>query len=106
MEPPRAPTDDKITVDAADAIKQYGVGVKCAGITPDRGRMGLLVRAVGDTLQQRRRALTAAGANIVVQGRVVAVDDHVVRLLRAAGVFSLTVTFWTEFWTLRCSESS
>src|SRR6266566_4216479 len=35
----RDATDDKITVDAADAIKQYGVGVKCAGITPDRGRM-------------------------------------------------------------------
>jgi isocitrate dehydrogenase len=35
----RDETDDKITVDAADAIKQYGVGVKCAGITPDRGRM-------------------------------------------------------------------
>ena len=28
-------TDDQITVDAANAIKQYGVGVKCATITPD-----------------------------------------------------------------------
>ena len=28
-------TDDKITVDAANAIKKYGVGVKCATITPD-----------------------------------------------------------------------
>src|ERR1700738_240114 len=35
----RDATDDRITVDAANAIKQYGVGVKCAGITPDRGRM-------------------------------------------------------------------
>ncbi len=35
----RDATDDKITVDAANAIRQYGVGVKCAGITPDRGRM-------------------------------------------------------------------
>jgi isocitrate dehydrogenase len=35
----RDATDDRITIDAADAIKQYGVGVKCAGITPDRGRM-------------------------------------------------------------------
>ena len=32
-------TDDKITLDDADAIKQYGVGVKCAGITPDRARV-------------------------------------------------------------------
>src|SRR6202040_3668245 len=32
----RDATDDQITVDAAHAIKQYGVGVKCAGITPDQ----------------------------------------------------------------------
>src|SRR3546814_1675594 len=31
-------TDDKITVDAANAIKKYGVGVKCA-ITPDEARV-------------------------------------------------------------------
>jgi len=35
----RDATDDQITVDAAYAIVQYGVGVKCAGITPDQGRM-------------------------------------------------------------------
>lgn len=32
-------TEDQVTVDAAKAIKQYGVGVKCATITPDEGRM-------------------------------------------------------------------
>ena len=32
-------TDDQITVDAAHAIKQYGVGVKCATITPDEQRV-------------------------------------------------------------------
>ncbi|HEV7367596.1 NADP-dependent isocitrate dehydrogenase [Arenibaculum sp.] len=32
-------TEDKITVDAAKAIKQYGVGVKCATITPDEARV-------------------------------------------------------------------
>ncbi|MFC3087306.1 NADP-dependent isocitrate dehydrogenase [Tabrizicola soli] len=32
-------TDDKITVDAAEAIKKYGVGVKCATITPDEARV-------------------------------------------------------------------
>ncbi|HEV2043760.1 MAG TPA: NADP-dependent isocitrate dehydrogenase [Sphingomicrobium sp.] len=31
--------DDKITVEAANAIKQYGVGVKCATITPDEQRV-------------------------------------------------------------------
>ena len=32
-------TNDQITVDAAEAIKQYGVGVKCATITPDEARV-------------------------------------------------------------------
>ncbi len=35
----RDETDDKITVDAAEAIKKYGVGVKCATITPDEQRV-------------------------------------------------------------------
>jgi isocitrate dehydrogenase len=35
----RDKTDDKVTVDAANAIKQFGVGVKCATITPDEGRV-------------------------------------------------------------------
>ncbi len=32
-------TEDKITVDAAEAIKRYGIGVKCATITPDEARV-------------------------------------------------------------------
>jgi isocitrate dehydrogenase len=35
----RDKTDDQVTVDAANAIKQYGVGVKCATITPDEARV-------------------------------------------------------------------
>ena len=35
----RDETDDQITKDAAKAIKQYGVGVKCATITPDEARV-------------------------------------------------------------------
>lgn len=35
----RDETDDQITIDSANAIKQYGVGVKCATITPDQGRV-------------------------------------------------------------------
>ena len=35
----REATEDKVTVDAANAIKQYGVGVKCATITPDEARV-------------------------------------------------------------------
>ena len=32
-------TNDQVTVDAANAIKQYGVGIKCATITPDEARV-------------------------------------------------------------------
>jgi isocitrate dehydrogenase len=35
----RDATDDKITVDSANAIREYGVGVKCATITPDEDRV-------------------------------------------------------------------
>jgi isocitrate dehydrogenase len=35
----RDETNDQITVDSANAIKQYGVGVKCATITPDEARV-------------------------------------------------------------------
>jgi len=35
----RDKTDDQVTVDAANAIKKYGVGVKCATITPDEARV-------------------------------------------------------------------
>lgn len=35
----RDQTDDQVTIDAANAIKHYGVGVKCATITPDEARV-------------------------------------------------------------------
>jgi len=35
----RDATSDQVTIDAANAIKQYGVGVKCATITPDEARV-------------------------------------------------------------------
>ncbi len=35
----RDQTDDQVTIDAAHAIKQYGVGIKCATITPDEQRV-------------------------------------------------------------------
>lgn len=37
--PKRDETDDQITIDAANAIKKYGVGVKCATITPNEQRL-------------------------------------------------------------------
>ena len=35
----RDATDDKVTVEAAEAIKRHGVGIKCATITPDEARV-------------------------------------------------------------------
>ncbi|MEL6094200.1 NADP-dependent isocitrate dehydrogenase [Bartonella schoenbuchensis] len=35
----RDETNDQVTIDSANAIKQYGVGVKCATITPDESRV-------------------------------------------------------------------
>src|ERR1035438_5515513 len=35
----RDETGDRVTVEAAEAIKEYGVGVKCATITPDEARV-------------------------------------------------------------------
>ena len=35
----RDATDDKVTIDAAEAIKRHGVGIKCATITPDAARV-------------------------------------------------------------------
>jgi len=35
----RDETNDQVTIDAANAIKQYGVGIKCATITPDEQRV-------------------------------------------------------------------
>ncbi|HSV28825.1 MAG TPA: isocitrate/isopropylmalate family dehydrogenase, partial [Candidatus Omnitrophota bacterium] len=35
----RDATEDKVTVESAEAIKKYGVGVKCATITPDEARV-------------------------------------------------------------------
>jgi isocitrate dehydrogenase len=37
--PHRDETDDKVTLEAAEAIKRYGVGVKCATITPNKDRV-------------------------------------------------------------------
>src|SRR5678816_3272780 len=35
----RDETNDQVTIDAANAIKKYGVGIKCATITPDEARV-------------------------------------------------------------------
>jgi isocitrate dehydrogenase len=52
----RDETDDQITVDAANAIKELGVGVKCATITPDEARveefgLGRMYRSPNGTIR-------------------------------------------------------
>ncbi len=43
----RDQTNDQVTVDAAEAIKKYNVGIKCATITPDEERVkGMLHNAI------------------------------------------------------------
>lgn len=37
--PNRDATDDRVTVEAAEAIQKYNVGIKCATITPDEARV-------------------------------------------------------------------
>src|ERR1041384_3523434 len=55
----RDATDDQVTVDAANAIKEHGVGVKCATITPDEAR----VEGVG--LKKRWRSPNGTIRNIL-----------------------------------------
>lgn len=61
----------------ADGARQQGL---TSPIAPARGRLGLLVRALADVLQERRCALTLAGRAVVVQGRAVSIDDELVDL--------------------------
>ena len=35
----RNQTNDKITIEAAEAVKKFGIGIKCATITPDQDRV-------------------------------------------------------------------
>ena len=44
--PNRDKTDDKVTVEAAEAMKHYSVGIKCATITPDEERVKGIVMTV------------------------------------------------------------
>ena len=55
----RDKSDDQITIDAANAIKQHGVGVKCATITPDEDRV------VEYTLKKMWRSPNGTIRNIV-----------------------------------------
>ena len=58
----RDETDDQITIDSANATKEYGVAVKCATITPDEDRVEALVArgqalSLDEAIAHARRAL-------------------------------------------------
>ncbi len=81
--------------DLRSAFDEGGVLAACVGtvcaegaeasgfrniVAPAVGRLGLLVRALSDALQQRRRELHHEHGNLVVQGRAVLVEGSVVHL--------------------------
>lgn len=59
------------------AARQEGVH---APLQPDVGRLGLLVRALSDHVQERRRTLSLAGVSVVAQGSAILLDDEAVEL--------------------------
>lgn len=78
--------------DLRDAFNVRGVVAACVGpvcaegayqngittpVVPNVGRLGLLVRALSDHLEQQRRTFSMGGAVVVVQGSAVAVGDAV-----------------------------
>lgn len=50
--PSREKTDDKITLEAAEAIRKYNIGIKCATITPDEARQVHLLVSQNDFTRQ------------------------------------------------------
>jgi uroporphyrinogen-III synthase len=61
-----------------------------APVIPARGRLGLLVRAVTDALQERRHTMRLGPSDVVVQGRAVSVDGQTVEMApRERAVFEL-----------------
>jgi isocitrate dehydrogenase len=60
----RDETNDQVTIDAAEAIKKYGVGVKCATITPDEARVeefklkkSKLIKLIGSPFRETKANL-------------------------------------------------
>ena len=108
----RDATDDQITVDAANAIKEYGVGVKCATITPDEARVaefGLrrMYRSPNGTIRNilggvifrepiiidNIPRLVPGWTKPIVVGRHAFGDQYRATDFRVPGPGSLTVTF-------------
>jgi isocitrate dehydrogenase len=111
----RDATDDKVTVDAANAIKQYGVGVKCATITPDEARVeefklkkmwkspnGTIRNILGGTvfrepiICQNVPRLVPGWTSPIVIGRHAFGDQYRATDFKVPGKGKLTMTFTPE----------
>src|SRR5919197_316730 len=111
----RDQTDDQVTVDAANAIKQYGVGVKCATITPDEARVeefklkkmwrspnGTIRNILGGVvfrepiIMSNVPRLVPGWTKPIIIGRHAHGDPYKVSDLVAPGHGTLTITYTTE----------
>ncbi len=111
----RDETNDRITVDSANAILEYGVGVKCATITPDQGRVeefglkemwrspnGTIRNILGGTVFRRPiicenvPRLVPGWTKPVVIGRHAFGDQYRATDLIIPGKGKLTITFQPE----------
>ena len=111
----RDETDDQITIDSANAIKEYGVGVKCATITPDEGRVeefglkkmwrspnGTIRNIVGGTIfrqpiiMQNVPRLVPGWTQPVVIGRHAFGDQYRATDFKVPGPGKLTMMFQPE----------
>ena len=108
----RDETDDQITIDAAEAIKKHRVGVKCATITPDEGRVeefglkkmwrspnGTLRNIIGGTIfrqpiiMQNVPRLVPGWTQPIVIGRHAFGDQYRATDFKVPGPGKLTMTF-------------
>jgi isocitrate dehydrogenase len=111
----RDASDDRITVDAAEAIIKYGVGIKCAGITPDEARVsefnlkrmyrspnGTLRNIIGGTIFrepivcQNVPRLVPNWTRPIVIGRHAYADQYAAIDFVVPGAGTLTITFTPE----------
>ncbi|WP_343559876.1 NADP-dependent isocitrate dehydrogenase [Kiloniella sp. b19] len=108
----RDETDDQITIDAANAIKEHGVGVKCATITPDEARVeefslkkmwrspnGTIRNILGGTvfrqpiIMQNVPRLVPGWTQPIVIGRHAFGDQYRATDFKVPGAGKLTLTF-------------
>ena len=111
----RDATDDQVTIDAANAIKEHGVGVKCATITPDEARVqefglkkmwrspnGTIRNILGGTIFREPIVcanvprLVPGWTQPIIIGRHAFGDQYRATDFRVPGKGKLTITFQPE----------